>query len=583
MNKALICILVASGLTASYAQQPSSPNTPPDLTPLTPEKKAPPKTELNTKPRSPREPGGDVVLIPKLNGLIIVGSDSEVKKEGVPDMTGLKVGNVPLVQGKDFPAVVAPYMGQPMSKNKIQDLEDDIVLYCRAKNHPLVDVILLDQTVNNGVIQLWLLEGKIGSVTVRHEGRKWFNDSFILSQVRMQTNQPLDSRELQSDLDWVNRNPFREVDAQFKQGDKLGQSDVVLQVRDQLPLRVYAGYENTGTKFTGEDRYLAGFNWGNVFGQDQQLNYQYTTDSRFKLVKAHSASYVIPLPWRHTLTFFGSYVDASADFASVAPGTTSKGKSYQASMRYEVSLPSVGKYQHAISVGFDFKKSNNNLEFGGSTFSASDTHVDQFEAGYSAVLPDSFGQTSMGIEGYYSPGGLTSANNDTAFNALRTGAKAAYVYGRLTAQRLTRLPEDFSWVLKGTFQVTDARLLPSEQLGVGGYNTVRGYDERLENGDDGWLISNEFRTPAFKLGSLIENPADLDYLQGLVFFDYGSIHTVDRVSTDLKDGALSSFGGGLRYTLSRYLSVRFDYGYQLTSRDLSAKNSRVHIGVVASF
>src|SRR6267378_3867474 len=198
MNKALICSLVVSALTTSYAQQSISSNAPPELTPLTPEKPAPPKIELPAKPRSPREPGGDVVLIPKLNGLIIVGSDTEVKKEGVPDMTGLKVGNVPLLQGKDFPAIVAPYLGQPMSKNKIQDLEDDIVLYCRAKNHPLVDVILLDQTVNNGVIQLWLLEGKIGSVTVRHEGHKWFNDSFILSQVRLQTNQPLDSRELQS-------------------------------------------------------------------------------------------------------------------------------------------------------------------------------------------------------------------------------------------------------------------------------------------------------------------------------------------------------------------------------------------------
>jgi hemolysin activation/secretion protein len=126
-------------------------------------------------------------------------------------------------------------------------------------------------------------------------------------------------------------------------------------------------------------------------------------------------------------------------------------------------------------------------------------------------------------------------------------------------------------------------LLPSEQLGIGGYATVRGYEERLENGDDGWLISNELRTPAIKLGSLIESPTDLDYLQGLVFFDYGSIHTVDRAPGDTRDGALSSFGAGLRYTLSRDLSVRFDYGYELSSHDISTQNSQVHIGVVASF
>jgi hemolysin activation/secretion protein len=292
---------------------------------------------------------------------------------------------------------------------------------------------------------------------------------------------------------------------------------------------------------------------------------------------------VIPLPWRHTLTLFGSYVDASADFGSVAPGTASKGQSYQASLRYEVPLPKIEKYQHAVSAGFDFKKSNNNLEFGGTTFSQSDTHVDQFELGYSAALPDPLGQTSIGLEGYYSPGGLTSDNNDTTFNNLRPNSKSHYLYGRLSAQRLTRLPCEFSWVVKGTLQASNERLLPSEQLGVGGYNTVRGYEERLENGDDGWIIDNELRTPAFKLGSLFDNLADPDYLQFLAFFDYGSIHTLNRVATDPRDGALSSIGGGVRYTVGRHLSVRFDYGYELSSRELSSRTSRVHIGVVASF
>ncbi len=575
-------ILIAAGLSAAQAQQQVNPSAPPELTPKTPQKTGPAKVEINQKPRSPREPGGDEILIPKLNGLIIVGSENEVKKAGVPAMTGLDA-RVPLLKSKDFPAVVAPYLGKPMSRNKIQDLEDDIVLYCRSKNRPLVDVILLDQVVDNGVIQLWLLEGKIGKVTVQHEGRKWFNDSLILSQVRLQPGQELDGGKLESDLAWVNRNPFREVDAQFKQGEKLGQSDMVLQVREQIPVRVYAGYENSGTKFTGEDRLLTGFNWGNVFGLDQQLNYQYTTDTSFNLVKAHSASYVIPLPWRHNLTFFGSYINAKADFGSVAPGTESKGTSYQASMRYEVPLPSVGRYQHALSAGFDFKKSNNSLEFGGGTVSPSDTEIMQFEVGYSAVMPDAWGQTSLGIEGYYSPGGLTGENSDANFNLLRENAKANYVYGRLSMQRATRLPYEFSWILRGTVQVSNARLLPSEQLGVGGYNTVRGYEERLENGDDGWLISNEIRTPALKLGSLLEDPVDFDYLQFLAFVDYGDIHTLDRVPTDPPDDALTSIGGGIRYTVGRHFSARFDYGYELTGLELSSKRSRIHVGVVASF
>jgi hemolysin activation/secretion protein len=290
------------------------------------------------------------------------------------------------------------------------------------------------------------------------------------------------------------------------------------------------------------------------------------------------------LPWHNTLTVFGSYVDARADFASVAPGTSSKGLSYQASMRYSSPLPVIGKYQHEVSGGFDFKRSNNNFEFGGTTSLPSDTHVLQAELGYSGLVPDKFGQTSFGLEGYYSPGDLTDNNTDSHFNQLRQGAKANYLYGRLTAQRVTRLPYDFTLVIRGTAQASNERLLPSEQLGVGGYNTVRGYEERLANGDEGWIVNTELRTPAIRLPGLYRSPTiEPDYLQFLVFFDYGAIHTIDRVVGDPKDASLSSVGAGVRFTVSKNLTARFDYGYQLTDRELSTKHSRAHVGVVASF
>ncbi|MDB6122850.1 MAG: peptide transporter [Pedosphaera sp.] len=585
MKTVSMLILAACWMTSSFAQQSLDPNAPPERLPKTPEKKVKPEKEikgLNQKPKSPRNPSGDAALIPKLNGIIIVKTEGEVKKEGAPASTGLVVKDIPLIQGKDFPAVVAPYLGQPMSENKIRDLEDDIILYCRSKNRPLVDVILLDQSIENGILQLWLLEGKVGKVVVENEGHKWFNNAFMLSEVHLRPGDSLDAAKLQSDIEWANRNPFRDVSAQFRQGDALGHSDVVLQVRDQLPVRVYAGYEDSGTKFTGEDRLLAGFNWGNVFGLDHQLNYQYTTDTDFRLVKAHSISYVAPLPWHNTVTLFGSYVDAMADFGTVASGTLSRGESYQASMRYNVPLPKIGKYQHEANAGFDFKSSNNNLEFGGTSFSKSDTHIAQFELGYSGVMPDRWGQTSMGLEGYYSPGGLSVDNDDTHFNKLREKAKAEYFYFRLSAQRVTRLPWDFSWVIKAIGQASNARLLPSEQLGVGGYSTVRGYDERLVNGDDGWLISNELRSPAIKAGRFIPNQ-EANYLQLLAFLDYGGIHTLDRVASDPKDVSLASVGPGLRFTLSKNLTVRFDYGFQLTERFASSSRSRAHIGVVGSF
>lgn len=554
--------------------------------------KAAPKEELGRsgqRPKSPRTPDGDTALIPdlKLKGVVIVKERSQVQEAGVPAGSGLIVKDIPFLAGADFRSIIdKQFVGHLLTKNLVQDLEDAIILYCRDRGKVLVDVILVpEQNLENGVIQLWLLEGKVGRLTVKNEGHKWFSDAFILGQAHLRPGGPVDSIELNHDLNWLNNNPFRQVDVVFHQGTNLGLTDVQFQVEDRLPLRGYIGYEDSGTIPTGEDRFLAGFNWGNAFGLDHQFNYQYATDLDFDLVRAHSASYIAPLPWRHIFTLFGAYVDAKAKFAE---NTTSEGSSWQVSGRYTVPLPDLGKYRHEFSGGFDFKRGNNNFLFGGNNLiSASDTDVDQFELGYSGLLPDRLGRTSLGLELYYSPGGLSEFNHDTDLDKLRQGAKAQYFYARVTAERITRLPFDFSWVLRGWAQVATERLMPSEQLALGGYNTVRGYDERVVLGDNGWILINELRTPPWKLGNLLELPGGRDDLQFLAFFDAGG----ETVNSGGPPGAdprnpnrtLASYGLGLRYTVSRNCSVRFDYGFPLTDTQLNKHDSRGHVGVMLSF
>jgi hemolysin activation/secretion protein len=473
-----------------------------------------------------------------------------------------------------------------VTERDIRHLENDIILYCRSKNRPLVDVILPPQITSSGVIQLWFLEGRVGKISVENKGHKWFSDQFIKSQVRLRPTDTVDLKQLTDDLDWLNRNPFRQVNSVFTAGSALGQSDLLLQVQDRIPLRVYGGYENSGTKFTGTDRLLAGFNWGNAFGLDQQLNYQYTTDVDFHDISAHSASYSIPLPWRHVLSFFGAYADTTAN----VPGDPfpEKGQSYQASMRYSIPIHVSKHYLEEITFGFDFKRLNNNLEFGGTTaLGGTDVDVDQFEAGYSGVLIDPLGQTSFGLEGYYSPGGLTSGNDDTVYNELRPDSRDRYVYGRLNAERVTGLPANFSWIVHGFGQWADERLTTSEQMGVGGYGTVRGYNERFANGDNGWVVNNELRTPPLHPGAIVPSLRGQDALQFLVFFDYGTAEIKDFMATDLasekqKFTTLSSWGAGLRYSIRNNLSVRFDYGFELIDREADRSNGP-NVGVLLSF
>jgi hemolysin activation/secretion protein len=449
---------------------------------------------------------------------------------------------------------------------------------------------------------------------VENAGKKWFSDSSIQDQVRLKSGDAIDSKKLLQDANWLNRNPFRQVDVYLKQGEQVGETDVSLHVEDRFPVRFYAGYEDSGTQLTGKDRLLTGFNWGNVFGVGHQFNYQYTTDTSLSYLKAHSAAYVIPLPWRHTFSLYGSYVTGKANFPSSMAGFNQDIESWQGSGRYEIPLLPIdvpwlsnGQFTHQLSVGFDFKRSNNGLEFGQTSLSTSTTDIGQFEVGYSFSVPDPIGQTKLGLELFYSPGNLFDRNTDTDFSLLRTGARSEYMYYRATLERLTKLPCNFSWLLNMSAQGANERLLPSEELGLGGWQTVRGYDERVINGDQGVFASTELRTPPINLISPMvdwvsegdDKPKSSDkkpfwrndQFQFLVFFDAGATRLKKTQPGELDHQWLASYGAGFRYNINPYLAVRFDYGFQLHDSRASTvspgldftKHSRGHLGVLVSF
>src|SRR5258706_1950805 len=357
------------------------------IAPKTPAPK-PPLSELPKPSTEAATPATEQVIITNLNGLVIVPSLSAIKPEGIPGVSGLQIQGPSFLRVPDFQKIVKPYFGQVMSFSKIKKLQRDIILFCRAKDHPVIDVFLPEQDPVGGVIQMAVLEGRLGKIVVTNEPPVWFDHRLIRQGIRLRPGDPIRESRLLEDLNWLNRNSyFRDVEVKFKQGafNPKGPSDVDLQldVTDRLPVSAYGGYENSGNRLLGENRFLLGANFGDVFHLDHQFNYQFTIDTEGSLFRAHSASYVVPLPWRHTLTVFGSVVNVHADLSSVGfSGFNQEGHSYQASLRYGVPLPKIMKYDHEVFAGFDYKRTDNNIEVGGSTVFNTPTEIDQVVLGY---------------------------------------------------------------------------------------------------------------------------------------------------------------------------------------------------------
>ncbi|MFI5345666.1 MAG: ShlB/FhaC/HecB family hemolysin secretion/activation protein [Elusimicrobiota bacterium] len=513
-----------------------------------------------------------------LKGVVFVGDPQLVVPGGLSGVKGVRADGLPVFADPDFAKRVQPAFGQPISKRLIDRILLEVVRQSRAHRQPVVDAFAPPQNVTNGVLQIVVLEGKVGQIKV--EGNKEFSSGVLSRVIRAEPGGTIDSGVLAEDIDWINRNPFRHVDLVYAKGSQLGSTDLVLRTSEHRPFRFYAGTDNSGTTTTQMERLTFGSGWGDVFGGDGQLNYQYDGSPDFRSLRAHSLTYIQPLPWRSIVSLLGSYSDSRANLPAPANLT---GYSWQLSLNYEMPLPWLGAYQHSVSAGFDFKRSNNNLTFGGVSVFAAAADVDQFKVVYSGKLPDDLGETSTRLSGFFSPGGLSPNDNDAAYATSRAGAPAAYDYFKFELNRTTRLFDGWTLANLLTAQISDANLLPSEQMGFGGFDTIRGVDTRVLNADHGYLVTTEVRSPFVPVLGALNGFKGLDQCQLYGFVDYGAGGNHTLLPGERVESKLLSVGPGLRYNILDNVSARFDFGWQLKNDAEGSLGRRADLGVMISY
>lgn len=511
----------------------------------------------------------DEQVTANLTGIVFLGTMGEVAPTGRPTSGGIKT-TVPGLSFSEVSRIAQPYMGKAVNFGDLDDICRQVTAYFESVNQPVVTALVPEQEIRGGVVQILVVRGKMGKVSV--EGNRYFKSENLKSVVRLKEGEDIDLGTLTDDMNWLNGNPFRQVEPSLSPGQSTGQTDVVLEVKDRFPIRPYVSYDNFGIQSLGYDRYSAGASMIDIWsGWDQQLNYQYLTSGGFNALISNSGSYSVALPWEHSLTFLASYSKSNPD--AVGPLVQS-GYYWQVSGRYNIPLPTLNvldglDYRHQVYAGYDFKAANSDLFFNGAALDPVYNglvglyNISQFVLGYGLNLTDPLGSTSFETVLYGSPGGMTTDNSNASFQNIDGGADAQYIYGKFSLNRVFRLPGDACLMLSGQIQQADSNLMPSESFGIGGYDTVRGYDQRSSNGDNAYLGNVEIRTPPISIWQLAGAGEALDQLVLLGFLDYGQVLQYSNDTTTSVNSHLMSVGPGLRYNIGPYFNVRFDWGFQL--------------------
>ena len=524
-------------------------------------------------------PSNRIVARQDLKGILLIPSRNDLLEKG-EGIEGFGVYQMDIPGGSLAlnEALADQFIGKVINQEMLRDLKQEVVLYYRDQGFPLVAVEIPEQNISKGVVQLVVTESVLGKVIIR--GNRHFSTNSLKSCIRAHAGDKIHSATLLEDIAWINRNSFRHADLLFAPGEKEGTTDVEVIIKDRLPLQVYAGVDNTGITSTGHLRWFTGLRWGNVFGLGHTFNYQFTTASEYRKFWAHSFMYNAPLSWRHVLLVYGGFSQIHPDIKDFR----SHGHNTQVSVRYQMPIPpTYNRFIQEPSIGYDFKNLNSNLFYSQpNAFTPVVSHqvnIMQFYAGYSLGKKWDKNTLSFRVEGFWSPGAMTIHQSNEDFSSLHPGAKNHYFYSRLSFSDTWTLPMNFA--LSGQFrgQISTQNLVPSEQFGLGGYETVRGYQEREWNYDDAICLNLECYMPAFSLtGKLARDQAKF-----LLFFDYGTGRNVHVESGPPQWQHLMSVGPGFRYQFSRYLSARVDWGIRLDETTFNGYGSRVHFGLMGSY
>lgn len=480
---------------------------------------------------------------------------------------------------------LSPFENQNLTLGDLQKISRALTQKIRSKGYVTTRVYVPPQRIERGEVRLKVLEGKLGKINV--EGHKRFKERLIKRQITSRPGETLRYNQIERDLLRLNTHPDREIRAVLLPGEVPETTDLLLKVSETFPMHAGYTFDNLGTQLTGRLRHGASFSHSNLLGFDDILQ------SRFLITDGghfagFSLDYLFPLTRKTDLVFDYTTVDSrlGGDFND----DKIRGEASIYSFTFLHRLIDYGYLEGSFFAGFDFKE----IETTQNRIQNSRDNLRILRLGPQLVTRDPWGRTFLTNEFSFGFDKILGASDKVDRNSSRTEAGGQFFRSVLEFGRLQRLPKELFLLLRMSAHLTPDKLPSSEQMRLGGAETVRGYPEGDYLAEKGMNTSAEVRVPAFfiprswkftKSQSLIR-----DTLQFLGFFDLGRASTkgVPPANQD-SNRTLMGVGGGIRFNLSRKLlgrnvSARLDWGYPIGEKPATEKRGgRLHFSLSLSF
>ncbi len=449
-------------------------------------------------------------------------------------------------------------IGQKVTINDLIMSANDITDYYQSKGYLSTIAYLPPQKVKDGVIEIKILEGKYGNITVNNG--KWERKSYLakryLDDNKIKQGEVLNVKDVRNALTDMSTEEYMKGAISFSDNEESEEySDITLDVKDRFPINVDLRYDNQGRELIGTQRGVLYAGLHDVTGHGDTLMGTLALSERSF---GAGGMYSLPIAKNDTRLNLG-YSYSHVRLGKSYKDWNIKGDSHDVFLGVSSRLAKGEDYRLYGDITLDFR----NTDLGSDCWPVLDQLFTDYKsrvvrASLTDVKDDSYGRwlfnvgAATGLPIFGASDNL-KARNMSSNNFIKATASAA---------RLQVLPENTLAILQVNTQYANRHLWASEAMSIGGITSVRGYDEGFRIGDYGVTASFEYRTPIPGLKAMLPEKYGFisDSIQLAGFYDFGWYG--DR----FQDGSseyLMSAGPGVVVKLTKYLSANLYWGFPI--------------------
>jgi len=397
------------------------------------------------------------------------------------------VGNT-VIPPEQVNAILAPLQGKPIPPAQLQSVADQLTkLYVDAGY--ITSRVVVGHVTDN-IATLRAVEGKLERVDIK--GVERTNPDYIRTRVLLNQPPVLNINEISDRVQLLSTDPsFDKVSINLKQGSAENLSILELTIKEANLVGGFATIDNSSTPAVGSERFNVGLSVRNPSGNGDQFELSYARSFTGGLSQ-FDVNYLIPInPSNGTLSFRFSptayrITQSPFDVFNI------RGDSRTYEFIYRQPLVRSFREEFALSIGFTrqegqtfiFNDLGTPFGIGPEADGTTRTSVIKFGQDYTARAFDGawFLKSQFNL-GTGLLGGTYAVPTPTA----------SFFSWNGQIQRAQFLSPDTVLAFSLDAQLSANPLLPSQQVVIGGVNSVRGFRQSVRSADNGVRFSVESR------------------------------------------------------------------------------------------